>query len=95
VSTGVTVNGHALTAGTYSLWTEPQADKWTVIFNKVQPVFHLNYPEGQDALRFDVTPRKGEHMETLAFYFPAVDGRKAELVMHWGTMIVPMSIEVP
>jgi len=95
VSTDVKVNGHALAAGTYSLWTEPQPEKWTVIFNKVQPVFHLNYPEGQDALRFDVMPRRGEPMETLAFYFPSVDGRKAELVLHWGTVVVPLSIEVP
>jgi len=34
-------------------------------------------------------------METLAFYFPVVDGRKAELVLHWGTVVVPLSIEVP
>jgi hypothetical protein len=34
-------------------------------------------------------------METLAFYFPVVDGHKGELVLHWGTMVVPMEIEVP
>ena len=34
-------------------------------------------------------------METLAFYFPAVDGKKAELVFHWGTTVVPLAIEVP
>ena len=36
------------------------------------------------------TPRTGSHMETLAFYFPVVDGRKAELVLHWGTVVVPL-----
>ena len=34
-------------------------------------------------------------METLAFYFPMVDDHKAELVLHWGTVVVPMAIEVP
>jgi hypothetical protein len=34
-------------------------------------------------------------METLAFYFPVVDGRTAELVLHWGTTVVPLKIEVP
>ena len=34
-------------------------------------------------------------METLAFYFPVVDGKKAELVLHWGTTVVPLAIEVP
>jgi DUF2911 family protein len=95
VSTDVKVNGQTLPAGTYSLWCEPEPDKWTIIFNKVQPVFHTMYPSGQDVLRVTATPRKGEHMETLAFYFPVVDGRKAELVIHWGTVVVPLAIEVP
>jgi Protein of unknown function (DUF2911) len=95
VSTGVKIDGQELPAGKYSLWTEPQADRWTVIFNKNHAVWHTRYPEGQDALRLQITPRAGSHMESLAFYFPAVDGRKAELVLHWGTVIVPMGIEVP
>ena len=57
--------------------------------------WHTRYPAGQDALRVKVTPRTGSHMETLAFYFPVVDGRKAELVLHWGTVVVPLAIEVP
>ena len=35
--------------------------------------------------------RTGSHMETLAFYFPVVDGHKGELALHWGTVLVPMS----
>jgi hypothetical protein len=46
-------------------------------------------------LRIPATPRAGAHMETLAFYFPVVDGKHAELVLHWGTTVVPMSIDVP
>ena len=95
VSTDVKINGETLRRGTYSVWAEPQPDRWTMIFNKVQPVFHMNYPAGQDALRLQITPRKGDHMETLAFYFPVVDGRHAELVVHWGTVVVPMEIDVP
>jgi hypothetical protein len=34
-------------------------------------------------------------METLSFSFPVVDGRKSELVFHWGTVVVPLTIEVP
>src|SRR5687768_158425 len=85
VSTAVTVEGKALPAGKYSLWTEPNADQWTVIFSKSANVWHTRYPEGQDALRVQVTPRAGSHMETMAFYFPAVDGRTGELVLHWAT----------
>ena len=95
VTTDVTVNGEALPKGKYSVWAEPNAEKWVMIFNKVPNVFHTRYPAGQDALRIDVAPRAGAHMETLAFYFPAVDGRKAELAFHWGTVVVPMTIDVP
>jgi hypothetical protein len=95
VSTDITVNGAALPAGTYTLWTEPNEGSWTFIFSKGHPAWHTQYPQGQDALRLAVAPRKGEHMETLSFYFPVVDGRKAELVFHWGTVVVPLAIEVP
>ena len=66
-----------------------------MIFNRTAQAWHTRYPAGQDVLRVKVTPRTGSHMETLAFYFPVVDGRKAELVLHWGTVVVPLSIEVP
>ena len=95
VSTKVMIEGQELPAGKYSVWTEPNAGKWTVIFNKQANAFHTRYPAGQDALRLEITPRTGSHMETLAFYFPVVDGHQAELVLHWGTVVVPMKIEVP
>lgn len=94
LSTEITVNGQKLAAGTYSLWAEPQAERWTMIFNRAQPVFHTRYPAEQDVLRVQTTPRQGSHMETLAFYFPVVDGNHAELVLHWGTVVVPLSIDV-
>ena len=94
VSADVKVDGQELKAGKYSIWAEPQPDRWTVIFNSRHAVWHTRYPAGQDALRLQIAPRAGAHMETLAFYFPVVDGPKAELVLHWGTVVVPMSIEV-
>jgi hypothetical protein len=95
LTTDVKINGEALAAGTYSVWTEPGAETWTVIFNRTAQAWHTRYPAGQDVLRVKVAPRTGSHMETLAFYFPVVDGRKAELVLHWGTVVVPLAIEVP
>jgi hypothetical protein len=97
VSTDVKIDGHALPAGTYSLWARPGAAKWTMIVNRAHPIFHMRYAtvEDQNVLSLDVTPRTGAHMETLAFYFPVVDGKHAELVLHWGTVVVPLSIDVP
>lgn len=95
LSTDVTVNGQPLAAGTYSLWTEPNPGRWTFIFSRAHPVYHTPYPEGQDTLRIEVTPRTGQHMETMAFYFPIVEGKQAELALHWGVVIVPLVLEVP
>ncbi len=93
ISAPVKIQGTDLAAGKYSLWTEPQADRWTFIFNRNSAVWHTKYPAGQDVLRVESTPRTGSHMETLAFYFPVVEGRKAELVLHWGAVVVPLAIE--
>jgi hypothetical protein len=86
------VNGAALPAGTYSIWAIPERDTWTVIFNATPHTFHLAYPEGRDVLRVHATPKQGEHMETLGFYFPSVDADSATLYLHWGTTIVPLSL---
>jgi hypothetical protein len=95
LSTDVKIEGQALAAGSYSIWAEPGQEHWTMIFNKSTPVFHTRYPAGQDALRVQIAPKTGSHMETLTFYFPVVDGKHAELVLHWGTTMVPMGIDVP
>jgi hypothetical protein len=95
LSSDVKFNGQTLARGTYSLWAEPGAERWTIIFNRAHPVFHTRYPPEDDVLRVQTTPRQGSHMETLAFYFPVVDGNHGELVVHWGTVVVPLTIDVP
>lgn len=97
VTTDVKINGQAVPAGTYTVWSVPGAEKWDVFLNTAYPVFHIKHAEvaDQDLPRMTVTPRQATHMETLAWYFPVVDGRKAELVAHWGTVVVPLTIEVP
>jgi hypothetical protein len=69
---------------------------WTVIFNRAAHTFHTPYPGAeQDALRFDVTPERGAHMETMAIYFPLVQRDSAVMRIHWGETIVPVRIKAP
>jgi hypothetical protein len=92
----IQINGHPLAAGKYSLWAIPRRDNWTMIFSKAADVYHIPYPgEAQDALRFDVKPEQGPHMEALAYDFPIVEGKDAVLRLHWGEVIVPLAITVP
>ncbi len=95
VSTDVEINGQPLPKGDYSLWAQPREDAWTVIFSRSVDRERPMYDDTQDALRLTVSPRPGPHMETLAFYFPVVDGRAAELVLHWGRVVVPIQITAP
>ena len=95
-SRDVTVNGEALAAGRYSLWAIPGAAEWTVIFSTAADVYHTPYPgDEHDAIRLTITPRRGDHVETLAYYFPMVEGKETELRLHWGETIVPLMITVP
>ena len=91
------INGGPLPPGAYSLWMIPRSEQpWTIIFSAAAEVFHQPYPgEGKDALRVSATPAQGFHMETLAFYFPVVEARDAQLRLHWGDLIVSLQIHVP
>ena len=87
------VAGSRLPAGHYSLWAIPDKEMWTVVFSSATPAFHLRYSEGKDVLRIRVRSHAGDQMESLAYYFPMVDGDSAVLAMHWGKTVVPMTIK--
>lgn len=93
VSKGVRIAGRTLGAGKYSLWVIPvESGRWTLIFSKAANVFHIPYPQGQDALRIQLGVERGCFMETLAFYFPNLGPDSAVLNLHWGEIILPIPI---
>jgi DUF2911 family protein len=93
VSTDVTIGGQPLAAGKYSIWAIPGPDECTLIFSRAADVFHIPYPgESKDALRLKVKPQAGPFMESLAYYFPAVDGDRALLDLHWGETVVQVPL---
>lgn len=96
-SRDVKLEGHDVKAGEYTIWLIPRANKpWTFILNRAAHVFHIPYPgEATDALRVDVTPERGSHMETLAIYFPVVLRDEAVMRIHWGETMVPVRIKAP
>lgn len=94
-SRDVEVAGEPLPAGAYTLWAIPDTAAWTIIFSTATDVWHVPYPgEQRDALRLEVAPTTGDHMETLAFYFPVVGPSSATLRLHWGTTVIDLPIEV-
>jgi hypothetical protein len=92
----VHINDHPIRAGKYSLWAVPRSGFWTLIFSTAADVYHTPYPgEEHDALRLEVRPERGPHVEALMFYFPVVEGKDAVLRLHWDDVIVPLLIRVP
>ncbi|MCE2769462.1 MAG: DUF2911 domain-containing protein [Saprospiraceae bacterium] len=54
----VKINGKALAAGTYSVFTIPGKTDWTLIFNKKAEQWGAyDYKDSDDALRVTVTPK--------------------------------------
>jgi hypothetical protein len=95
VNESISIEGQTLPAGRYSIWAIPQRDEWTLIFSRAWEVQHRPYREGNEVLRVRVRPRRAEHVESLAFYFPVADVDSAVLALHWGETIIPISIRRP
>lgn len=80
LSTDATINGEALPAGKYSVFTIPTEDEWTVIFNKVASQWGaFNYDDAEDALRVTVPAGECEFVEAMEF---VIEGDS--VIMCWG-----------
>jgi hypothetical protein len=91
----IELNGHAVPKGKYSVWMIPEQGEWTVYLSDKDRVFHTQRQRPEEAfVRFMVQPEDGTHMEALAWYFPSVSRDGATLRMHWGTVVIPLTITV-
>ena len=92
----VKINEDTLEAGTYSLFTIPNKDKWTIIINKELGQWGAyNYNEEADEMRFEV-PAGG--VKTGVVYEPFTmafeqSNEKADLVIMWDKTKVAIPIE--
>ena len=93
----VLLEDHPVKAGEYSVWLIPREHgPWSFILNRTAHTFHKPFPGHEtDILRIDIAPQHGDHMETLAYYFPVVLRDEATLRIHWGETFVPIRIKAP
>lgn len=81
----VKINGERVEAGTYTMFTIPEKDKWTIILNTALGQWGAyDYDPEKDLMRFDA-----EVGTTDVTYEPftiefQLEGSKADLVMMWG-----------
>ena len=94
-STPVRVEGQAVPAGRYALFTIPGEPSWTVILSRQSHAWGSDsYDPSEDALRAAVTPRTGNAAERLLFTFDDVADASVSLVLRWEKLVLPIKIEV-
>lgn len=88
----IKVGDKTLKAGKYTLWTIPNADKWTIILNSETGQWGTNYDEKKDVLRVDVPVGKSaEMMEQFKIDFAAA-ATGAEMILRWDNTEVKVPI---
>jgi hypothetical protein len=91
----ITLNGHPVTAGSYSVWFEVQPDTWTFVLDPEPRLFHTTPPApAEDQLRFTVQPEAHPHEEMLSWWFADVKPTGTLLRFAWATSSVPFTIGV-
>ena len=86
----VKIEGQALPAGKYSLYTLPNEKEWTVIFNKSWNQWGTKYSESDDQLRITVKPEKSESFqEKLTFDI----SKSGEVSLEWGDTEVEFEVK--
>lgn len=92
----IRVQGVRVPAGRYSVWAIPRPDRFTVTFNPGDSIFHFMKPDSTaEQIHVSAEPMEIDHTEMLTWAFPAVSGDAATLELRWGSIAVPLEIEVP
>lgn len=90
----VTVNGHEVPAGIYSLFTIPRLDRWTIILNSDAKLAGTSgYDAVTDVARFDVSPEEHPFTEWMMFQFPEVTQDSVTAALVWERLKIPFTIE--
>jgi hypothetical protein len=95
-STPVKISGTELPAGSYALYSIPDAREWTVIFNKVTGEWGAySYKQENDALRVKAKPvALTVPVETFTIDINDVRTESATLNLEWEKTRVPVKLEV-
>jgi hypothetical protein len=90
VSKDVKVEGKALPAGKYGLYSIPGKDEWVIIFNKTWNQWGTKYAEADDALRITVKPGKApQFTEQMTFTV----NKSGKVALMWGNEEVDFTVQ--
>lgn len=91
----INMAGETIEAGTYSLFTIPEPDEWTVILNtELGQWGAFTYDSQYDYVRFKVPAEEAENIiEALTIAFDEVEENETSLSIAWDTTRVRIPIE--
>jgi Protein of unknown function (DUF2911) len=80
------MGGLKLAKGSYSIWTIPNENEWTLIINNQTGQFHLNYDSSRDFGRTKMSVKKlAAPVETFRIELRSAGGNKGTLALLWET----------
>jgi len=85
LGTDATIGGKEVSAGSYSIFTIPGKDEWTIIINSETELWGAgNYDEAKDVARFKVKPGKlAEKVESFTIDFGSFTDEGCNINMSW------------
>lgn len=94
-STDFTLNGDAVPAGEYALFTIPGEQEWTIILSSQTNLWgNTGYTQESDVLRTTVPATTGDFDESFTMSFKALSTTGGELVLEWATTEVSVNLGV-
>lgn len=96
LTTDITLGGKELKAGTYSMFTIPGEDRWTIIINADVGLWgSYNYNPKRDVLRLDVPVTTTQ--EAIELFNISIDSNndKAEIYISWDRTKVAIPVQYP
>lgn len=90
----VVLGGKKIKAGTYTLFTIPDASEWTIILNRdLDHWGAYSYREDKDVLRFKVPVKKSEDLiESFSIKCEKVDAKSALVRLGWENTVVEIPV---
>ncbi|MGE0440542.1 MAG: DUF2911 domain-containing protein [Gemmatimonadales bacterium] len=95
VNRDVTLDGHRVPKGKYSVWFTVTQGDWTVILDPRHLRYHTEHPDSTAAqIRWTIRPESGGAVEILTWSFPEVRPDGAILRFEWADRSVTLAAQV-
>lgn len=91
-SDDVLIEGEPVDAGTYSLYSVPGEETWSIIIND-KLSWGTQYDVSEDVLRVEVDAEESFFVEQMLIYFEDISAESGNMVIHWADTKVSVQIE--